>query len=488
MALASGSFERFLKDLRRDLQPHQPRPRLGGIERGTDHPDDLVDVMKRDQEPFEDVGPLPRLAELILRPPPDHVHAVVDEQAEKVLQRQRLGPAVDQGQHDHAEGVLERRELEELVENDVRVLAPLDGHDDPDRLLAVAVVVDAHHAGHAPRIDQLGQLLEQRLLGELVGDLGEDDLRAAVLQLLDLVLGADDDLAPPGAIRLANAPAAADRAAGGEVGAGNDLQELVEVDLRVVDVGNRRVADLAQVVRRDTRRHPDGDPPRAVDQKVGELPGQDPGLLVLLVVVGLEVDRVELDVLEHLRGDRAQLRLGVPHGRRGEAMDRPEVPLPGDQQVAHVPPLRHPGQRGIDRVVAVRVIPLHRLADDPRALARRSAGRQPQVEHRHQDPPLRRLQAVADVGQRPADDHRHRVIEVALLELLLDLQRLRRQVAGRRRRGSAHSRSFNANDSAPGRRRHRTRARRARRVQGFNCTRTAPRTQTRASRSRPTGT
>ena len=60
----------------------------------------------------------------ILRPPPDHVHAVLDEQPEKVLQRQRLGPAVDQGQHDHAERVLERRELEELVEDDVRVLAP----------------------------------------------------------------------------------------------------------------------------------------------------------------------------------------------------------------------------------------------------------------------------------------------------------------------------------------------------------------------------
>ena len=208
----------------------------------------------------------------------------------------------------------------------------------------------------------------------------------------------------------------------GKSGPGMYLHELVEVDLPGCRCRRPRRRRPRRGCAAGSRRHPDGDPPGAVDQQVGELSRQDPWLLVLLVVVGLEVDRVELDVLEHLGGDRAQLGLGVPHRRRRQAVDRAEVPLPGDQQVAHVPPLRHPGQRGIDRVVAVRVIPLHRLADDPRALARRSAGRQPQVEHRHQDPPLRRLQPVADVGQRPADDHRHRVIEVALLELLLDVK------------------------------------------------------------------
>ena len=124
--LGLGIVQGSLQDLGRDLQPHQPGPRLGGIGRGADHADDLVDVMQRDQEPFDDVRALPRLAKLVLRPPPDHVDAVVDEQPEKFLQRQRLGPAVDQRQHDHAEGVLQRRELEELVEDDVGVLALLE--------------------------------------------------------------------------------------------------------------------------------------------------------------------------------------------------------------------------------------------------------------------------------------------------------------------------------------------------------------------------
>ena len=78
----------------------------------------------------------------ILRPPADHVDPVLDEQPQELLERQGLGPAVDQGQHDHAEGVLERRVLEELVDDDVGVFALLDRDDDPDRLFAVAEVVD----------------------------------------------------------------------------------------------------------------------------------------------------------------------------------------------------------------------------------------------------------------------------------------------------------------------------------------------------------
>ncbi len=119
-------------------------------------------------------------------------------------------------------------------------------------------------------------------------------------------------------------------------------------------------------------------------------------------------------------------------------MDRAEVPLAGDEQVPDVPPLGQPGQGRIDRVVAVRVVPLHRLADDPRALAGRPARIQVEVAHRRQDPALRGLEAVADVGQRPADDDRHRVIEVTLLELVFDIQRRRRQVVVTVRCGGAH--------------------------------------------------
>ena len=118
-----------------------------------------------------------------------------------------------------------------------------------------------------------------------------------------------------------------------KIRARQELHDRVEIDRRVVNVGDQRVADLAQVMRRHRRRHPDRDAARAVDQQVGELAGKHPRLLVLLVVVGLEIDRVELDVLEHLGRDRAELRLGVPHRRRRQAVNAAEVALRRDQQV-----------------------------------------------------------------------------------------------------------------------------------------------------------
>ncbi len=184
----------------------------------------------------------------------------------------------------------------------------------------------------------------------------------------------------------------------GKSGAGDDLEELVELDCRVVDPGDNRVADSPRLCGRDARRHPDGDPPEPLTSRLGNLPGKTRKPSVLLVVARLEVDGVEFDVLEHLGGDRADLA-SVYRIAAGEAVDRPEVPCPGDQQVAHVPPLLHPG-RGRDRSSC------HRAGGTAsssrrrsRALAGRSPERQTEVEHRHQDPPLRGLPTIAYVRQ-----------------------------------------------------------------------------------------
>ena len=97
--------------------------------------------------------------------------------------------------------------------------------------------------------------------------------------------------------------AAADDAAGGEVGAGDDLHQLVDRDVRVVDHAISAVADFAQVVRRNRRGHADRDAAGAVDQQVRELRRQHRRLGVPLVVGRHEVDRVELQIVEHHRRD-----------------------------------------------------------------------------------------------------------------------------------------------------------------------------------------
>ena len=118
---------------------------------------------------------------------------------------------------------------------------------------------------------------------------------------------AEGDLAAAGRVAVDNALPAADDAAGGEIGPRNDLHQLFDGHVRVVDELDEPVADLAQVVRRNLRGHADGDAVGAVDQQVGELARQDERLAVLAVVIVDEIDRVVLEVGEHLGGDGRQL-------------------------------------------------------------------------------------------------------------------------------------------------------------------------------------
>src|SRR4030095_2203877 len=96
----------------------------------------------------------------------------------------------------------------------------------------------------------------------------------------------DDPVAP------ANDPA------GGEVGAGDDLEQLVEADVGVIDDLDDGVADFAEVVGQQVARHADGDAGGAVHQEVGELGGEDGRLGARVVGVGGVVAGVELPVGE----------------------------------------------------------------------------------------------------------------------------------------------------------------------------------------------
>ena len=129
------------------------------------------------------------------------------------------------------------------------------------------------------------------------------------------------------------------------------------------------VDDLAEVVGRDVGGHADRDPGRAVDQQVGEPCRQNGRLGHRAVVVGRPVDGVLVDVVaEQLLGQPGEADLGVPHGRRRVAVDRAEVALAVDQGVAHGEVLRHADRGVVDRLVAVRVVLTHDVADDARRL------------------------------------------------------------------------------------------------------------------------
>ena len=111
-------------------------------------------------------------------------------------------------------------------------------------------------------------------------------------------------------------------------------------------------------------------PPAPLTSRFGKFAGRTDRLLLAAVVVRLEVDRVLVEVVEQRTwATLREPRLGVALGRRRIAVDRAEIALPVDQRHAHGEVLRHAHQRVVDRLVAVRVILAHHVADDARRLA-----------------------------------------------------------------------------------------------------------------------
>ena len=194
--------------------------------------------------------------------------------------------------------------------------------------------------------------------------------------------------------------------------------------VRVVERPGHAGRDLAQVVRRDAGGHAHRDALGAVDQQVREAGRQDDRLGGVARVVGDEVDGLLVDVPQHLHGEVLQPALGVPVGRRRVVARRAEVALRIDQRVPHRPRLRHPHEGVVERRVAVRVVVAHDVADDAPALHVVAVRAEARVVHAVEDLAVHRLEPVAHVRQRPADDDRHRVVDVAALHLRLDVDRL----------------------------------------------------------------
>ncbi len=202
------------------------------VRRLADGRDHGVEVVERGLEALEDVGAVTGLLEVELGAPAHDLATPVDVVLEERLERQGLGLAVDEGHDVGVEGHLQRRVLEEVVEHLAgrRVLLALD---DDAHAVAVRLVAHVGDALDLAALHEVGDLLEQGRLVDLVGDGRGDDGGAAGTGLLERHLGLHDDSAAPVGVHVADgvdllplagdrvaAPVVAeDRAAGGQVGA-----------------------------------------------------------------------------------------------------------------------------------------------------------------------------------------------------------------------------------------------------------------------------
>ena len=312
--------------------------------------------------------------------------------------------------------------LVEVVEHDLGVVPALDLEYDA-QAGAVALVADIANSLDLLLVDQFRRLLDQAGLVDLIRHFADHDCGAILAQLLDIDLGAHHDVPAARGIGLTDARRAAQNAARGEVRPLDHRDDALESRLGVLDQLDRGVDEFAKVVRRDVGRHAHRDAVGAIDQQVRRGSCQALGLLGGIVIVGPEVDRVHVDVLQQRLRIRGESRLRVAHGGGRVAIEGSEVPLPGHQQLAHAERLGHAHERLVDGRIAVRVVLAHHLANDPGALARRPIRPQPLFAHGVEDAPLHRLESVPDVGQGAPDDDRHRIVEIRLAHLVLNVNR-----------------------------------------------------------------
>ena len=291
---------------------------------------------------------------------------------------------------DHRNGILELRIGEQLVEDDLRVGIAANIHDNL-HTLARGMVLNVRDAVDALILDEICHGLDQTSLVYHVRDFRNNDLALAVRQIYNLGLCADLDLAAAGRIGGADAAAAHDNAAGREVRALDELADLVHLRLGMVDDIAGAVDDLREVMRRDVGRHADRDAGRAVYQQVGEAGRQYDRLLALLIEVRLEIDRVFLDIRQHVVRQTRHARLGVTVSCRGVAVHGTEVAVTVDQRIVQRERLRHTHHRVVNRCVAVRMIPAEHITDGRCRLAVGLVRGQAVLVHRVQDTAVYRL-------------------------------------------------------------------------------------------------
>ena len=98
---------------------HQRCLRVGRCSRRLDERNDRVDVRQRDRQAFENMAAFPRLRQIEARAPDDDFTPVLQKEFDELLEIQQPRLTVDERNHVHAEAVLQLRQLEQVVRDDV---------------------------------------------------------------------------------------------------------------------------------------------------------------------------------------------------------------------------------------------------------------------------------------------------------------------------------------------------------------------------------
>ena len=152
------------------------------------------------------------------------------------------------------EGILQRRELVELIQDDFRIGIALDFDHQPYRLFQIAFVANLRNPLDTTLLDQGRQSSRSRDRGTAGTESPMTTIRLRPLRaLLDPRPRTDDDRAATGVVAASNAAATTDHSTRRKIGTLDDVHQLVDRHARLVNDPDQRIADLAQIVRRYRR-------------------------------------------------------------------------------------------------------------------------------------------------------------------------------------------------------------------------------------------
>ena len=171
-------------------------------------------------------------------------------------------------------------------------------------------------------------------------------------------------------------------------------------------------------MRRDVRRHTNGDTRRSIDQQVREACRQNNRLFERIIVVRLKINRLFIKVAQQFHRWFIEAGFGITHSSSRIAVDRAEVSMAIDQGNAHREPLSQADHRVVNCSIAMRMILTDHVTNGTCRLSMRTARCDAAFVHRVEDTTMNRLQAIAHIGQCTRNDNAHRVFKKRCAHLL----------------------------------------------------------------------
>ena len=206
------------------------------IGRPTNDPHHFIKIGNGNHQTKQDVGPVTCFVQFELGAAGDHFLAEGNEAADDIAQRQHFGPAAADCQHVCRERALCRGVAPKLVQNNLGggIALQIDHHAHAQ---TARFVTDVRDAFDPLVLGGFGNLFDQTVLADLVGNRGQHDRATITAAFFNLMPRAHDHRTTPGQIGGARAGRAKDQRGSGEVRPRNNLDQLFRGNRRVFDIG-----------------------------------------------------------------------------------------------------------------------------------------------------------------------------------------------------------------------------------------------------------